>query len=247
MPSGVRLKISWNFFTEASVPLPKMPSVLGDPVQRHLNNDHIGSGAAPAQGRAGIGGGVAPDGGVGYDLHIPVITAENLGGVVALQRQILAAPLAETLAGDGGAVAEFGSQGLYKAGPAEVVVEQFIHDPGDVVKEAAAVDEKLVIGGGIGDIEIIAPAAVEFRINSVQGKGNDGENIGPEGTFLPGGVDFAGGYVFDVVSKGYRHIGRRSRGGAQMDGDGFGNDGQTCGHGCGSFLWGWKNQIWVYR
>ena len=148
---------------------------------------------------AGIGGCVAPDGSIDYRFHISVVALQNLVGVISLLGQILTAPLAQALAGDGGAVAEFGGQRLYKSGPTEVIVEQFIHKPGNIVKIASAIDEILVIGGGTGDVEIIAPAAVEFGVYPVQRKGNNGQDICPEGAFVPGGVDFAGGNVLYIV------------------------------------------------
>ena len=124
-----------------------------------------------------------------------------------MPRQILAAPLAQALAGDGGAVTEFGGQRLYKAGAAEIVVEQLIHQPGDIGKVAAPVDEKLVVGGGICDIKIVPPAAVKFRVHTVQGEGYDGEDVGAQSGLLPGGVNFAGRYVFHIVYKIYGDVG----------------------------------------
>ena len=133
-----------------------------------------------------------------------------------MPRQILAAPLAQALAGDGGAVTEFGGQRLYKAGAAEIVVEQLIHQPGDIGKVAAPVDEKLVVGGGIGDIKIVPPAAVKFRVHTVQGEGYDGEDVGAQSGLFPCGVNFAGRYVFHVVHKIHGDIGGIGRRGAEM-------------------------------
>ena len=42
-----------------------------------------------------------------YFDHISVVIAQDPGGVIALPGKVLAAPLAETFAGDGGAVAKF--------------------------------------------------------------------------------------------------------------------------------------------
>ena len=69
--------------------------------------------------------------------------------------KLLAAPLAQSLAGDGGAVAIFGSQRLHKAGAADVVVEQGVNQLGDVGKKASPVDKGLVIGGIVGDVKVI--------------------------------------------------------------------------------------------
>ena len=181
--------------------------VLGDPVQLDLHDHHAGAGGSPAQRGAGVEGGDAPDGGVVHNLHIAIVTAQNPDGVVPLPRQILAAPLAQALAGDGGAVAEFGSQRLHKAGTAKIVVEQLIHQPGDVGKVAAPVDEKLVVGGGVGDIKAVPPAAVKLRVHPVQGEGDDGEDVGTQSGLLPGGVNFAGRYVFHIVRKIYGDVG----------------------------------------
>ena len=38
-----------------------------------------------------------------------------------------------------------------------------------------------------------------FRIHPVQGKGHDRQHICADGSLGPGGVDFRGGYIFDVV------------------------------------------------
>ena len=205
--------------------------ILGDAVQLRLDHHHIGAGAAPAQGRAGIGAGIPPDGSVGHDLHVAVVASQDPYIVIPLAGQVLTAPLAQSFAGDGGAVAEFRRQRLHKTGTAEIVVEEFVHDAAHIIKNTASIDEILVVCGGIGDVEIIAPAPVEFRIHPVQGEGDDGQNIGPEGIFLPGGIDLAGGHVFDIVDEWHCHIGGIGTRRAQMDGDLLGYKGDHGRHG----------------
>lgn len=52
-------------------------------------------------------------------------------------------------------------------------------------------------GGGYG--EIIALIAIPFRIDPIQGEGHDRQNISANGVGRPGGIDLAGGYIFDIV------------------------------------------------
>ena len=112
-------------------------------------------------------------------------------------------------------------------------VEQFIHDADNGAEVAAAVDKGLIVSGGAGDVEIVAPAPVEFRVHPVQGKGNDGQNVGRQGAFLPGGVNFAGRHVFDVIREADGDVGRGSGGRPQVNGDLLGNEGNDggCRHG----------------
>ena len=57
----------------------------------------------------------------------------------------------------------------------------------------------MVKGRGGGDGEIIALVPVPFRVHPVQGEGHNGQHVGPDGVGGPGGVDFAGGHVLDVI------------------------------------------------
>ena len=164
--------------------------VLPHPVQRGLNHHHIGTRAAPPQRRPGIGLHQTLHRRIGHDFDVvAVVGAENIHRVVALLRQVLGPPLAEPLAGDGRPVAEFGSQRLHKAWAAEVVVEDIVHNGVDVLKCIPPVHKGLVVGSGIGDSKVVAPAPVKLRVNPVQGKGNDGKNVGPQGALIPGGID----------------------------------------------------------
>lgn len=141
--------------------------VLGYSVQLCLDDHHIGAYAASSQRRPGIGRHIVLHRGIGHDFHVPIVAAQNLGGVVALLGKGLAAPLAQAFAGDGGAVAKFCGQRFYKARAAQIGIEKLIHQPGNVGKKAAPPDKELVIGGGAGDVKIIASAAVELCIYPV--------------------------------------------------------------------------------
>ena len=66
-----------------------------------------------------------------------------------------------------------------------------------------------------------------FRIHPVQCESNDSINIGCQGGFGPGGVDFAAGYIFYIIGKGYLYIGSSRVRAAEMDGDGIGDDNLT--------------------
>ena len=182
--------------------------VFPDSVQLRLNDHHIGTDISPAQRCAGIGGGIFFDRRIIDDFHIAVVIPEDLGGVVALLRQLLAAPLAQALTGHGGAVAVFCSQGLHEARPAQIVVEHFLRQTGDVCEIASAVNKILVIGRIVGDVKIISPAAVKLGVNPVQGEGNNGQDVCPEGTFIPGGIDLTGSHILDIVYEINGHIWR---------------------------------------
>ena len=97
--------------------------VLRNPVQFHLNDDHTGAGISPALGPPRVGGCQSPYGSIRYNFHIPVIAGENLGRGVTLLGQVLASPLAETFTSHGSSITELGSQGLYKSGPPQIVIE----------------------------------------------------------------------------------------------------------------------------
>ena len=121
------------------------------------------------------------------------------------------------------------SKRFHETRPSEKIVEQFIHKPGNVFKETPSVDKGLVVGGVVGDIKIIPAAAVEFRVHPVQGIGDNGQSVGPEGAFFPGWIDFTGSHIFYIIDKGNGHIGGIGRWRSQMYGDilgDIGNDGR---------------------
>ena len=173
---------------------------LGDAVEHGLHGHHIRPGGAQPQGIARIGLAQGLDRGVFHQLDVvPVVVPQDLHGAVALLGQLLAAPLGEPGAGGGGAVAEFSGQGLHKALSADVVGEHLIHGPADVLKDVPVPDKLLVIGGGGGDLKVIAPAGIELGVHPVQSKGSDGQDVGLDGRRLPGGIDLAGGHIFHIV------------------------------------------------
>ena len=209
--------------------------VLGYPVEHGLNNDHVPSHGAQAQGCAGVGVGEVLNGGVHHQLDVvPIVVAQDLHGICPLLGQLLAAPLGQAVAGGGGAVAELGGQGLHKALAADIVVKNLVHHLADVLKDVTSPNKFLVVLGGGGDLKIIAPAGVKFRIYSVQGEGDDGQYIGPDGGGLPGGVYLAGGHVFHIVGKGDGDVLRPLVGQAHMHRDGAGHIWKDIQHGATS-------------
>ena len=203
----------------------------GHPVQGALQHQDIASGVAQPQGRAGVGGLHVLNRRVHHQLYVvAVVVAQNLHGVVALLGQLLAAPLGQAVAGAGGAVAELGRKGLHKAGPADVVVKNLVHDLGDIFKNIPALDKFLVIGRGGCDLKVIAPAGVELGIDPVQGKGDDRQYVGPDGGWLPGGVYLAGGHVFHIIRERDRNIFRPLVGQSHMYRDGCRDVGKNHRH-----------------
>ena len=127
--------------------------------------------------------------------------------------------MGEAVAGDGGAIAELGGKGLHKAFAADIGGEEIVYQSVHIFKSAAAFNELLVVHGRTGDVKIIAPAGIVFRIHPVEGERNLSQDIGPERGLRPGGVDLAGGHIFYVIGKGYRHIFRPLVGRAGVDGN----------------------------
>ena len=93
-------------------------------------------------------------------------------------RQICGSPLAQPRAGDSLPVAVGGENGLAHAGSGEVVGKYSVHQIVDIPENISAVHPFLVIGRGGGDSEVIALIPVPLRIDPVQRKGHDGQNIG---------------------------------------------------------------------
>ena len=196
--------------------------VAGDAVQHCLEYGDIAAGGALLKGVTGVGVLNISDGSVGHQLNvIAVVMAQDVHSPHALPGQRLAAPLGKAVAGDGGSIAELSGQRLHKALPANVGGEQFIHQIVYIFKGAAALDKLLVVHGGAGNIEVIAPAGVVFRVYPVKSKGNLGQDVGAEGGLRPGGVYLTGGHVFDVVGERHRHVFRPLAGWAGVNGDGL--------------------------
>ena len=221
---------------------------LGDAVEHRLHHHHILPLGAQTEGRARIGAAQILNGGILYQLDVlPVVIPQDLHRPIALLGQVLAAPLGEAVAGAGGAVAELGRQGLYKVSAADVVVKSLIHRPADVLKDVPAADELLVVGGGGGDVEVIAPAGVELCVDPVQGKGDDGQDIGLDGRRLPGGVDLTGGHIFHIVREADRDVFRLLIRQAQVYGNRTGHNRRHAdGHSSPHRLCPGISQVWFW-
>ena len=205
--------------------------VAGDAVQLHLNGaDGV---AAVSQGdiKAGVGRRVGADGGVGNDVDVlPVVVRQDFVGGHALLCQRHCAPLGESVAGDGGAVAKGGEKRFHIALPPDVAVEQFIHQLSHIFKDLTAVGVFLVELGGTGDVKGVSSGTVPLGVDAVQGKGGNDVDVGTQGVLRPCGVDLAGGNVFDVVRKGNGDIVRRLLRSAQMHRNGLRDVGFANGH-----------------
>ena len=82
-----------------------------------------------------------------------------------------------------------------------IYVENFIHQPADVIKDIPSLHEGLVVGRGVGDLKIIAPAWIPFGKHPVENKSHLGMDVGPESSLGPSGIDLTAGYIFDIVNK----------------------------------------------
>ena len=194
--------------------------IAGDAVEHGLDAHHRLPPVAQPHRSSGVGAADTHDRSIVHDLDIvAIIVSQDGDGVGALLCHGLAAPLGETVAGGGGAVAKFGCQGLHKAGAPYVGIEDLIHHLADVLKNVAPFDEFLVVGRAGGDVEGVAAAGVIFGIYPVEGKRNDRQDVCPDSRRLPGGIDLAGGHILNVFREGNRHIFRSGAGGAQMHGD----------------------------
>ena len=203
---------------------------MGDSIQFRLDDHHVGADTSTPQRGSGVGGHIVLNGCVGNDFYIAVVAFKNLGGVIALLSKVLTSPLAQPLTGHRGAIAKFGRQRLHKIGPAQIGIEQFVYQTGDIGEKAPTFYEKLVISRGAGNVKIIAAAPIKLRVNSIQRKGNNGQNVGPQGAFFPGRVYFTGSHIFDVVRKADGHIFRVTAGRSQMDRDPLGYKRRNCRH-----------------
>ena len=87
-----------------------------------------------------------------------------------------------------------------------IAVKNIVHNFAYVFKNIAVFDELLVIACGGSYIKGISPAAVPFGINPVKSKSNLGIDIGTQGVFRPGGINFAGSDVFYVFRKRNCHV-----------------------------------------
>ena len=116
-------------------------------------------------------------------------------------------------------VTEHREQRLYRSLTADIIVEDVVDDQADRVKHLAVHGIGMVIARVIGDIKVIAPAAVILGIHAVQSIRDLGEDIRPQRGLGPCREDLAGCDVLDIVRKRHGDIlgGRVRR--AEVNGD----------------------------
>ena len=201
--------------------------ILRDAVQLALNNAHIFSAGTHAQRRAGVAVADVLDVLRAHNFNvIAVIIAQDRKRVAPLFGQRHGAPLLHALAAHLLAIAVFGVIGVDGARFADVGVEDVIGDANHHIEHRAAVHIILVVTGGVGDIERIALAFVPLGINAVQRNADLRMDIGAQRLLRPGGVDFAGGDIGDIIAERNGYIACAGSGLTQMDGDFFGDDGR---------------------
>ena len=204
--------------------------VLADAVQLPLDGADVLAHAAHGQRPSGIGGRAVPHRCVVHKVDVlPIVVLQYLVGRPSLLRQLLAAPLRQPPALGAHAIAELGVQRLHVTPADDVVVEHIVHDGVDVLERLLIGGECLIVLGVVGDVEVIAPAAVELRIDPVQRHGYLRQHVGADGALVPCGVYLAGGHALDIAGKGDGDVLRRGVRRAQMDGDVLRNN--RIGHG----------------
>ena len=199
--------------------------ILGDAVQLPLQGEHAGAPVALLQraARVALGDGLDVVGADDLDV-VPVVVFEDAEGVAALVGQRDGAPLLEPRAGDGSAVAVFGVVRVHSACLADVGVEDVVRQAHHHVKHRPPVDIVLVITGGIGDVETVALAGVPLGVDAVERQRDLAVDVGPEGLFRPGRVDFTGRHVGNIAAERDGHVLGTGGGSAQVDRDVFGDD-----------------------
>ena len=110
------------------------------------------------------------------------------------------------------------------------MIEQLVNQCRNVLVDAAAVYVFLIVGGRVGDVKIVAPAAVVLSVDAVERIGYDGERVRTQGGDAPGGVNFAGHDVFHIVRKRGGDVGGGAVRRTEMDGDRFGDIGRNKDH-----------------
>ena len=124
---------------------------------------------------------------------------DDINGGITLVSQILGTPLTESVTGHPFAVTVGGKDGLSDTGAGEIVGENSVHKVINIFVDVSSVHPFLVVGGGRGDGEIVPLSPVPLGVDPVEGKGHDGQKIGVNGVLRPGGVNLAGGHIFDVI------------------------------------------------
>ena len=97
--------------------------------------------------------------------------------------------------------------------PADILVENLVHNSADGLINRPALNIILVIGSAVGNVIVITPAFIPFRVDPIQCKSDDGIDIGRQSSGRPCRVDLAAGYVFHIVRKGDLHVGSVGAGG----------------------------------
>ena len=99
-------------------------------------------------------------------------------------------PLAKSArTGDGRAVAVLREQRLDGIAAGEVSADHIVYDGGDVLENIASGHERLVVAGGIGDVEVIALCAVPFGEYTVEHIGHLCVHVGADGLLGPGRIN----------------------------------------------------------
>ena len=194
--------------------------ILRDAVQLPLQREHRRAGIALPQRRAGVAlrdglDVVGPD-----DLDVAaVVVFQDLKRCFALLCQRDRAPLLQARTGDGLAVAVFGVIGIDRSGLPEIGIEDVVRQPDHDIEHGPPVDVILVVAGGVGDVEAVAPAGVPLGVDAVQRQRDLAVDVRPQGALRPGRVDFAGRHVGDIPAERDGHVPGRGRRFAQMDRD----------------------------
>ena len=124
---------------------------------------NIQAGASRTEDGARIGNQNICDGIGRGDFHVVgIIIAKDLQGIQPLLSQIDRPPLRQPPAGSGGAVAEGSKVRDIVPLPADILMEDLIHNPADRIIDRSAVDEVLVVRGTVRDIEGISLTPVPF-------------------------------------------------------------------------------------
>ena len=167
---------------------------------------------------------------------VAVKRLQDLLGGKSLLGQRHGSPLAKPArTGDGRAVAVLREQRLDGIAAGEVSADHIVYDGGDVLENIAPGHERLVVAGGIGDVEVIALCAVPFGEHAVEYIGDLCVHVRTDGLLGPCRVYLGRGHILDVVRKRHGDIlrvrGRRT----EVHRDGFGDGNIGFGQICPSF------------
>ena len=170
--------------------MPKKGVVLGDAVELPLKGKDAGPLIPLTDRGAGITFGDGGDVGGADKLDVvAIVVFEDGQGVAALLGQGDGAPLLESRAGDGLAVAVLGIVGVDSACLADISAEDLVGELDHHVKHGAAVDVILIVAGGIGDVDGITPAGIPFGVDAVERQRDLAVDVGPQGLLGPGNTE----------------------------------------------------------